>query len=742
MAFADWTGSSNGDYLDTANWLGGMIDDQFNVSGSSPYVVNLTGDRVTQEDVSIVTAGNSFQLLTPNSTLVSPTVMGLNGSFTFDPGNNNTNIQIGSGDNQPLWLDLGGTTRELIIQPGFRDKRSTSSFYGNAGNGNLIKMGEGELEWRSKSSNVLSGGNLTLLQGRMALFATDTTASWAPNTLSLGYSGANGSGGVLTIRQDANAVPINNSTTVINMNGGSLWFENGTQSNALTAGTLNLTGGRSDLIDRQDNQPKTLHFTDFSRSNYGTVLVGGGQNVPVVVGVDFKVLVTNDSNITSGLIGTSTTPGTTNLKILPWAAATNQRDDEWTPTVRNSPTNGGFLTYDSTNGFRALNLSTEYADFGTAVSDDNAKLTSGGTTTPLGNKTVNSLVFYNNASSPTIDIGGNTLTVTSGAIANLGKTNGDSFQAQIMGSGTIAFGSNTGYLWSSGDGNGLVIQSNISGSAGLVVASGHVKLTGGNNTDLSGPIVVQGDLRVESSTALNANTSIVLAGGSGVNYRADKDNNNWGLFQYTQNITASNLSGVGRLSDEGIKQVNLVGAGGTLANVTGATNQQVTVGNTAWVSPGDPSGGLQQASAIILSNNIQGIRFNNGSTLKLDLASDTQFDQISLWDETGGLTGVRFDLGSTIQITFLDGYLPEVGDNWQVFSIIDKQDSTFVSGAPVTGNANPTFAGMGDAAGYTFSLSNDGVLTVAAVPEPSVLALITLGVGVMLYRVRRSSRRC
>jgi hypothetical protein len=752
-AHAQWTGSSGGDYLNTGNWSGGVINDTFSVSVTSPYVVNLNGNRTTTGNLSITTANTSFQLLTPSSSLGSPTTITLNGNLTFNPGNNSQNIQLGSNSGNPLNFNFNGGTREFTIQPGFQDKKNTSQFNGSISNGNLIKLGEGALEWRTQAASVMSGNTLTVLQGSLTLFAQAGGASFAPSVLNLGYSGArngdNATGGVLTIRSDVNSTPINNGTTVINMNGGTVQLANGTQSNALTAGALNLTGGRSAFIDRDNNNSKALHFTNFARSNYGTLLLGGGDSTPDTVGTSLKVLVTNDSNITSGLIGTSTTAGTTNLKILPWAAATSQRDVNYTPSVKNNPATGGFLTYDSTNGFRALNLSTEYKDVSTAASDDNAKYSGGSTYTLSGNQTVNSLTFYANSSNPTVALGSNTLTVSSGGILNLGNTDGSVPQASFTGSGgTIAFGSNPGYLWAGTNGDANIgIDTKISGSGGLVIASGYVKLTSNSSgAALSGPIVVQGGLRVESSNVLNANTNIVLAGGAGINFQANKDNNDWGVLKYTTNITASNLSGVGRLSDEGIKQVNLVGTGGTLANITGAANQQVTVGNTASVSPGDPTGGVQQAGQIILSNNIQGMRFNSGSTLDLDLASDTQFDQLSLWSSTGGLTGFTFDSGSTIQISLLNGYAPIVGSSWQVFSVINNSTSIFSAGATITGNTNPSFVGVGSASTYTFALSNDGILSVTnitTVPEPSsTAAAICLGLGVLAAARRRATARC
>ncbi|MBE2178928.1 MAG: PEP-CTERM sorting domain-containing protein [Chthoniobacterales bacterium] len=742
-ASAQWTGSSTGDYLNTGNWNGGVINDQFNLAGGGdPYDVNLTGNHTTLGDLNITTVNQNFRLRTPNSTFGTPTVLTLNGNLTFDPGNNNKGIELGNdSSSQPLNINLNGGTRELTVQPGFRDKRSTSQMRGSISNGSLIKLGEGDLEMRTHTANNLSGGDFTILQGRTQLFGMAASAGWAPDNLNLGYSGANGSGGVLIIRNDTNPTPINSSTTALNMNGGSIWFENGTQANALTAGSLNLTGGRNAFIDRHNSQPKAVHFTDFSRSNNGTLMLGGGDNVPVLVGTGgFEMHVTNDAGILASRIGTSTTPGTTNLAILPWAAATSQRDQgAYVPVVRNNPTTGGFLTYDSTGGFRALNLTTEYADISGAASDANAKYSGGGTYSLTGNQTVNSVLFYNNSGDATIALGSNTLTVTSGGIMNVGRTGGDPRANFTGAAGTIAFGANTGYIWAGKNSSADVrIGTGLSGSGGVVIASGNVMFDSNSSNDgLSGPVVVQGSLRVETNAILNANTSLILAGGSGVNYRQDKDGNDWGVFQYTQDINVSSLSGVGRLGDEGIRQFN-VGA-----SVAGAANQQVTVGNGAFISPGDPTGGVQEAGQLIFGNNIQGVKFNSGSTLYVGLQSDTQFDKLSLWDETGGKTGFTFDLGSTIVVSLLDGYTIGVGDSWQVFDVIDKQDSIFFSGATVNGvgaGSESWITGTGAAAGYEFDLSNTGVLSVIAVPEPSVVALIGLGLATTLFGVRRNRR--
>ncbi len=110
-----------------------------------------------------------------------------------------------------------------------------------------------------------------------------------------------------------------------------------------------------------------------------------------------------------------------------------------------------------------------------------------------------------------------------------------------------------------------------------------------------------------------------------------------------------------------------------------------------------------------------------GGAIKLDLDTAAVLDQI-----IGSGTGTFSLTNTTLDLNLISWSSTDYGNSYTVFSGFSDGSVTNVS---ITGY---------DTANYIASLSNAGVLSFAAVPEPSMVALLGLsGVALVLYRIRR-----
>ncbi len=114
---------------------------------------------------------------------------------------------------------------------------------------------------------------------------------------------------------------------------------------------------------------------------------------------------------------------------------------------------------------------------------------------------------------------------------------------------------------------------------------------------------------------------------------------------------------------------------------------------------------------------------NSAAVIAMELAgaggvAGTDFDQILV---TGDLT-----LGGTLQLTLLNGYLPSIGQTFQLF------DAANISGIFASYDL-PTLSG---ATWDTSLLGSTGILGVSAVPEPSTYALI-VGLTLLFFTYLR-----
>jgi len=117
----------------------------------------------------------------------------------------------------------------------------------------------------------------------------------------------------------------------------------------------------------------------------------------------------------------------------------------------------------------------------------------------------------------------------------------------------------------------------------------------------------------------------------------------------------------------------------------------------------------------------------------------TQESGGNLLIELGGLADGQFDfldvngtayLGGGLDIAFLDGFRPEVGESFCIIEYYSRSGEFADIDVP---NSGYTFDALYGSTGMT--------LVTTAVPEPATLGLLTVGIGLLLAR-RRSRAAC
>jgi hypothetical protein len=254
-------------------------------------------------------------------------------------------------------------------------------------------------------------------------------------------------------------------------------------------------------------------------------------------------------------VGGGTANGTATASIIPW--------------MRNGAT--GLITYDATKGLQ--NLTGQLTTLATSGSNQNNYALSSAPSALTGNLTINSLVF-NIAS--TLDTAGNTLKVTSGAIATgLSATIGTTANP-----GTLDFGTAEGSI-SVAQARRFIINSVITGSGGLTItgfrpssSNADVVLAGANIytgvttlNNLGGASMV---VHVDNSLAFQ-NTTVTDNAGVTLSFGG---NDTFNGVTISQNITSATFGGLAGSS--GIALTNIGPAGGGVALTVGGDNDNTT----------------------------------------------------------------------------------------------------------------------------------------------------------------------
>jgi hypothetical protein len=158
--------------------------------------------------------------------------------------------------------------------------------------------------------------------------------------------------------------------------------------------------------------------------------------------------------------------------------------------------------------------------------------------------------------------------------------------------------------------------------------------------------------------------------------------------------------------------------GGTFKG-SGSVNGALTV-NGGTLAPGDPKG------AMTLNGDLT---FNNGRLLTtIGGTAPGQFSVLNI-------NGAASFLGGTFGFSFVDGYVPHAGDHWLFL--------TATGGISGWDNLLATaFYGLPGSFSFSMAGTDQGLmLTVAAVPEPEVYAMLGVGLAMTGFVARRRKQQ-
>ncbi len=505
----------------------------FDLNGGAESVGNLTGGGATDDTYSEVGVGEIR--------------LGTGGSLTINQTSNTTLNARVTGTNATL-TKLGAGTLTTSQNNAHTMSGEIRVF------GGMIDLLGGATGFGSINTVRLRGGQIRSEQN-----ATDASINKINNNATLILEGTTGNGFAVTSNQNATRTE---SLQALQLASGSnvITLDNTAATTTAALTTLAFTGA-----------------TSFSRTNGGTLYVRGPSlgGTPSATNDATRVTFTNATNINTYLIGTSTTAGATNLKILPFA-------------IGDSLTGFGdsFLTVDATvgNSLRTL-ASGEYATvYGTAAADANLRLSASAST--LATKTLNSLRIDSSAGGVLLEgddgiVSGNpaaVLTLTSGGLlATAGASDNDTM---IRGYGSILAGTSAltadeliVHVTSSNaipSGASLRIESTIAdngGATSVTKSGGGTLVLAGANSYTGITTVNEGVLEFSSAANLGTggmrlaggtlrwaagNTADITAGGAQVTLL--------GASNYFTPGAGGNIMGVGNVFDVGTNNVTLSGS--------------------------------------------------------------------------------------------------------------------------------------------------------------------------------------
>ena len=382
------------------------------------------------------------------------------------------------------------------------------------------------------NTSLTVAGNVTLTA------ASSSTGPTTVNSGTLTLSGANGtlasapltvnSGGTLAYDSSANGVTGATRSPSVTLVGGTLTVSGNSTANSVDAigGPLTVGGG-SATVTVTPNPAKNaqLAATSLVRTNSGVVLFRGTR-----LGTNTIVSLTaNIANIgfstapTAQLVGGSGGAGSTTISVLPWASGDTNA----------AGTGASLVTYDTANGIRPLNISTEYTTTITAGENvqNNVRLTT--VVTNSVSSTINGLVLAAGSSV----VGTGRLTVASGAILAAGGSIGT---LNAPGPGILDFGSAEGVIsmpaaltivgaiagnngWTKGGagnltlGGGSLDATPNTCSGTTTILSGSVFPSKSNNvTCIPGNVVIYGGALQDNGVVgqLSSNTTMTIYNGS------------------------------------------------------------------------------------------------------------------------------------------------------------------------------------------------------------------------------------
>jgi fibronectin-binding autotransporter adhesin len=568
------------------------------------------GTAVMSGNLGITMAGaaNSVQTLSTNlSTYTGPTTLtsGILEATSLSVGGAPSSIGASTSDASNLvfnggtlrYIGLGDSTdRSFTISPGktaIVDVQGASNLLTMSGNspastGGFTKVGLGTL--------ILSGshnytGATTVATGTLLVDGSLAAGSAASISAGASLGGSGKVGGVLTVGSGAFLSPGDGGVGTITVGGlavgpgSNLNFEFNGSSNDLVAvtnsGALSLTGGNLFLL----NAGATTAFA--SDGTYTLLSYIGSFS-----GALSNLSVTNVQAGKNYALINDTTGHTIQLTIVDGVTS------EW------NSANGGLWTIGPwTNG--VPNSASITAKFGN-------NLTSPGTVTLSGPKTVGALIF-DNSNSYTLG-GTDTLTLDAGIASAAVNVNN--------GSHTIAVNVqlNSAMTVNAGSGTQLTISGNIAGNRGIALfGSGNLVLTGSNaytTTTVNGGNLTVGDGTTHG--ALGTSDVNLIAGGTVTLNRSD-------ALSIPNNITGTS----GQVIQNGSGTITLSG------NNSFGTSSGGLIINNGTVKVGGPNG---LPAGVIVTANFGTLDLNGNSASIASLNGSAQITDNAAGAGTSTLT--------------------------------------------------------------------------------------------------------
>jgi autotransporter-associated beta strand protein len=537
-------------------------------------------------------------------------------------------------------------------------------------------------------------GTLTLTGGITGTGRALTIAGAGATTLS--SSGLNTSTGGTLLKTDAGILTISaasNYTGGTSVTGGTL---TASHNSALGTGAVTITSGTV-----QASNGITLG-NDFTIG-----ALGGTGSVTTLQSWDFTgqtALATSTANVTA--IGLNTDVAYNILTRGATANASIGNNSFRTTGFQNngiSTANTDYFQWQiASTGANAFSLSTLDARFaGTStfraspgVSAQFAYSLDNSTYTLIGSP----FSLTADTAMPQIDLSGIT------ALQGLGSNATITLRYYASGQTT---GGGWGFNSSSAGQNGLELRGSVSGPG---TGSATLGLNTAGSATYSGNLTIHGAATLTAASSATATFSGTFSGSGNVTKTGP------GTVLLTSNADHSGGTTVsaGTLLLNGSHASAVTVSTGATLGGNGTISGLATLNSGATLSPGNSVGNLNFNGGLTLAA---------GSNLVMEINGASSFDTITV-------VGNSIAYAGTLTLNFDSGYTPVVNQTYQLV--------TRTGGATASGNfaslafSNPEYAGTFD--------TNNGTLTLTAVPEPKTWALLGLGASFLLWQIRR--RKC
>ena len=751
---ATWDGGTNGagtSMATAANWAG----DTSPASGDDLFIATATGNATVSSTISISanrTVGNLTFGGTSSGATTLPSSLSIttNGSgstartLTINTGIVMTDFATGTvafpGTTLgTLTVDLGASGTRTFQVGNATGSLSFVTAQAITGGAGIIKTGAGTLgtggnntfsggatlsagTWRTQLSSAASGGaitsgpfgtgTLTLLNG--TLRSASTSARTYHNSVSLGGTitlGDSTSSGTQTFSTAAGGATTLTANSILNVVTTTTWDQSIGGAAKLTktgAGDLNLTSSNNTfsggLVIAQGalTVDSTAGLGPANVANDSAVVINGGT-------LRYTNNTTSSSDANRGFrVGSS--GGTIDLvdsaKILTVVGV-----------VQNVSGETGTLTK---TGLGTLRLSGDNSYSGTTLVSSGtlliANTTGSGTGTGAvtvssgatlgGNGTVGGNVDLNSA---TIGTAGNTITLSSNLTTTGASNVAAASTVNVAGTTTVSTGTFTvnGTLGGAGNiaiANGANLVGNATLNTATTLASGGTLGTTGNTLSLGSTLAVTGTNSIATGAIINVTGNTTISSG---------------VFSVNGTLGGSG----GKFVTSGAT----LGGNGTILGVT-------TIGDSGTLAPGNSPGLLTFTGDLTLNHADAKAVFEVNGT-----GRGTGYDAV---DVSGALT---YNGDLTVNFGYSPTPVPSIAYN--LFDFASKTsnfDTVSIAGSYTASLSRTGDIWSGTDVGNTLSFffdQTDGVLTVAAIPEPSALsALAGFGViAIAVYRRRRSA---